>query len=497
MASTEVAPADSVQHTYGESRSATRRPSLTPPLCTSGSVSVIGYRQRRPINQRFAANQQTQSRQGTGEAGESVAPRRRPRRRPNRRPPPTQDQTELPSAPTRLTTSESIARQPPGAGNKFNNRRQRRLNGPPETPTPMARLSLNRPQPLTPQRPRRAPNQRGQPNDPPQVNAPRPRGPRPSQHLSGAQSLNPQQLSSVVDSSQQALGGGLQHLNSWRAQQSTTRPRAPCRRGPRNRRSRNSTQQDPPVIATPPRRPSLPSSGFTRSPPLLDIAPRQLATPTRPSRPRPSRSTLPSTSAGSRIGSFSGTFSGTSPRYASQSGIRSAAALAANIRPEGRPTREPPVINVRECFGRRGPPSWAVHLPCWNWTGDNHSPTDSECVICYEAYRIGDMCRTLPCLHTFHKDCIDEWLWQAPTCPCDRRHIPTLMSHQQDIANGRNPGSYTTRTSYDSYSYRLSSVDEDSMDGSHQWTVRSESDRNRGWAPSLVRWISRAIGLGP
>lgn len=30
---------------------------------------------------------------------------------------------------------------------------------------------------------------------------------------------------------------------------------------------------------------------------------------------------------------------------------------------------------------------------------------------------MGDRLRFLPCMHTYHKDCIDDWLMRSFTCP--------------------------------------------------------------------------------
>lgn len=41
----------------------------------------------------------------------------------------------------------------------------------------------------------------------------------------------------------------------------------------------------------------------------------------------------------------------------------------------------------------------------------------SECVICMGDYELGDELRYLPCLHTYHRVCIDDWLMRSLMCP--------------------------------------------------------------------------------
>ena len=51
--------------------------------------------------------------------------------------------------------------------------------------------------------------------------------------------------------------------------------------------------------------------------------------------------------------------------------------------------------------------------------------TAKECVICTRLYEPGDILRTLPCIHSFCKGCIDEWLLRRPCCPCCKHPVLT------------------------------------------------------------------------
>lgn len=42
---------------------------------------------------------------------------------------------------------------------------------------------------------------------------------------------------------------------------------------------------------------------------------------------------------------------------------------------------------------------------------------EEACAVCLETPSIGDTIRHLPCLHKFHKDCIDSWLKRKTSCP--------------------------------------------------------------------------------
>ncbi|XP_067295468.1 RING finger protein 215 [Pseudorasbora parva] len=48
--------------------------------------------------------------------------------------------------------------------------------------------------------------------------------------------------------------------------------------------------------------------------------------------------------------------------------------------------------------------------------------TDS-CAVCLEQYNNNQCLRVLPCLHEFHRDCVDPWLLLQQTCPLCKRSV--------------------------------------------------------------------------
>ncbi|XP_071732426.1 E3 ubiquitin-protein ligase SDIR1-like [Rutidosis leptorrhynchoides] len=45
------------------------------------------------------------------------------------------------------------------------------------------------------------------------------------------------------------------------------------------------------------------------------------------------------------------------------------------------------------------------------------SEDELTCSVCLETVNVGEVVRSLPCLHQFHTECIDPWLRQQGTCP--------------------------------------------------------------------------------
>uniref|UniRef100_A0A6M2EN90 RING-type domain-containing protein n=1 Tax=Populus davidiana TaxID=266767 RepID=A0A6M2EN90_9ROSI len=57
-----------------------------------------------------------------------------------------------------------------------------------------------------------------------------------------------------------------------------------------------------------------------------------------------------------------------------------------------------------------------------------------ECAVCLSDFSEGESVRKLKCKHTFHKDCLDEWLQQClATCPlCRAKVLPDEILAKYD-----------------------------------------------------------------
>ena len=47
----------------------------------------------------------------------------------------------------------------------------------------------------------------------------------------------------------------------------------------------------------------------------------------------------------------------------------------------------------------------------------------NQCMVCLTEYEEGDVLRTLPCFHSYHQPCIDEWLNRSKLCPLCKHPI--------------------------------------------------------------------------
>jgi hypothetical protein len=40
----------------------------------------------------------------------------------------------------------------------------------------------------------------------------------------------------------------------------------------------------------------------------------------------------------------------------------------------------------------------------------------AQCMICLGDFEVGDRVRLLPCMHRYHRDCLDPWLLRCDEC---------------------------------------------------------------------------------
>ncbi|KAM9544858.1 RING finger protein 215 isoform 5-T5 [Salvelinus alpinus] len=61
------------------------------------------------------------------------------------------------------------------------------------------------------------------------------------------------------------------------------------------------------------------------------------------------------------------------------------------------------------------------------WCDPAQLETDN-CAVCLEQFNNNQCLRVLPCLHEFHRDCVDPWLLLQHTCPLCKRSILSKIS---------------------------------------------------------------------
>lgn len=55
-----------------------------------------------------------------------------------------------------------------------------------------------------------------------------------------------------------------------------------------------------------------------------------------------------------------------------------------------------------------------------NTANHSHIP---PCTVCLLEFEEGDECRYLPCMHFFHRRCIDTWISRSSLCPICRKDV--------------------------------------------------------------------------
>ncbi|CAE7481982.1 RNF165 [Symbiodinium sp. CCMP2456] len=64
---------------------------------------------------------------------------------------------------------------------------------------------------------------------------------------------------------------------------------------------------------------------------------------------------------------------------------------------------------------------------------------EEPCVVCRDEITVGQECRRLPCMHVFHKECIDRWIAVKATCPLCNLKLEDLLREQHSLENGEEP----------------------------------------------------------
>merc|ERR1712032_1729668 len=87
--------------------------------------------------------------------------------------------------------------------------------------------------------------------------------------------------------------------------------------------------------------------------------------------------------------------------------------------------------NRKSCSGQAKAAREAVLEQCPK-SSLSAGQTGIQCTICLEAIKVGAEVRTLPCLHVFHRKCIDRWVLACPSdtprCPIDQLELRPRVS---------------------------------------------------------------------
>uniref|UniRef100_A0A915Q711 RING-type domain-containing protein n=1 Tax=Setaria digitata TaxID=48799 RepID=A0A915Q711_9BILA len=102
---------------------------------------------------------------------------------------------------------------------------------------------------------------------------------------------------------------------------------------------------------------------------------------------------------------------------------------------------------------------------------------DTDCPVCIDPYRTGDIIRSLPCRHIFHKTCVDPWLLEHRTCPMCKSDILKAFGYYVSVGR-RIPNNAHRESVHQSRDGDMMSVDIHSLTGSETvfpYTTHSET----------------------
>ena len=110
------------------------------------------------------------------------------------------------------------------------------------------------------------------------------------------------------------------------------------------------------------------------------------------------------------------------------------AAAAGAHRPVRRPARRAPAVPSGGGRGRRRAaapvehsrglsPDSLARLPTHSYSARSDGGAAAKCSVCWSDYASGDLLRRLPCMHQFHRRCVDQWLGAKRECPVCRQEV--------------------------------------------------------------------------
>jgi len=77
-------------------------------------------------------------------------------------------------------------------------------------------------------------------------------------------------------------------------------------------------------------------------------------------------------------------------------------------------------LSERFPYAQAGATTHEIDACTAEWVVDDVTKLPEElrsCCVCLEDVCSEQRVRTLPCLHTFHADCVEEWLGKKKVCP--------------------------------------------------------------------------------